>query len=367
MKRCYEKPAKSALVAATALVLTLSISSCERKSRGRESVEEAPINVRAEHPVVRDMEEVIEVHGNLEPLVQAEVVSEVSGSVERLLKDEGDLVKKGELMAKIDDEEYRLSYKQSLSAYRVAKSDYESAKELFELGMSSRSDLEKMRRTYIDAEANLDLARIRLDNTEIKSPISGTVLECNTDLYRQVSAMEPLFRVADVSSFLIYITVTEKEMARIEKEQKVRVRVDALAEDDSSFPFTAQVRKIHPIVDPKTGTVKVEVLLPASDDRLRPGMFARLKIVTSVHRDALVIPRRAFTAEDENHVWVVKGEGASMVRVETGLSNQNGVEIVSGLSPDDLVIVAGQSAITPKSKVHVANIEDEGTGARDGQ
>jgi len=348
------------LYALVVLVSSLALLSCEK--RNEETVtEEAKINVRAESPVIKDMYEVVEVHGNLEPQKQAEVVSEVSGTVMGLYAEEGDKVKRGDVLAKIDDEEYLLNLRQAESAFNVAESDYESTKELFEQGMKSKSELEKMERTYIDAKTNLQMNRIRLKNTEVKTPIGGTVVKRNVDLYRQINAMEPLFRVADLDGFLINITVTEAEVARIRLGQNVKVRIDAVVDDPNSFPFEGTVSKIQPMVDPQTGTVEVEVTLPHPGLGVRPGMFARLKIVTGLHEDTLAIPRRALSSEDEKHVWVVDGDRARMVEIETGLTDAKTIEITSGLSPDDLVIIEGQGALTPKSKINIVNQEEDGS------
>jgi len=331
----------------------------ERSAKGEGLMEEAPINVRAEYPVVRPMEEVIEVHGNLEATEQVDVVTEVSGPIVAIMAKESDQVEPGQVLARIDDEEYKLNLRQSQSAYRVARSDYLTAKQLFDEGMKARSDFEKMKRTYDDARSNLALGRIRLANTEIKSPIKGTVVSKTAEMYHQAGAMEVLFTVADLSGYKVPITVTEAEVAKIQLGQKVRVRIDALAPDADSFPLEGTVSKIQPRVDPQTGTVGVEVSVPEPGANARLGMFTRLKIVTATHPEALVIPRKALSAEDGNHVWTVGSEGPKLAEIQTGLLDQKGVEILSGLAPDDLVIVEGQAALTPKSKLKIVNQEPE--------
>jgi membrane fusion protein (multidrug efflux system) len=334
-----------------------SVISCnfERKARSETVVEEAPIYVHAENPVTRPMEEAIEVYGNLEPVEQVDVVTEVSGTIIEILVEEGDAVEAGKLLARIDDEEYKLNLRQAQSAWRVARSDYRSAKQLYKEGMKSRSEYEKMKRSYEDARSNLALSKIRIKNTEVKSPIRGVVVSRNAEVYHQAGAMEALFTVADLSGFKIPITVTEAEVAKIELNQNVRVRVDALTPDPRAFPIEGSVSRIQPRVDPQTGTVQVEVSVPDPGPRARPGMFARLRIVTAVHESAMVIPRRAMTAEEGDNVWVVAGENAKLVPIKTGLTDDDGIEILSGLSLSDLVIVEGQAAITPKSKIIMVN------------
>ncbi|MFO8058830.1 MAG: efflux RND transporter periplasmic adaptor subunit [bacterium] len=340
------------------IAVFLVLFSCQRKdpSESEEKIEEAPIYVHAVKPELRPMEEVIEVHGNLEAVDKVEVTAKTSGEVVELLTEEGDKVSAGQVLARLEDNEARLSLEQARSAYRVARSDYLSTKELYEQGMKSRSEMEKMKRSYDDARSNLEMAELRLSETRIKSPIKGIVVNRKIELHDRAGAMEQLFTVADLSEFKVPITVTESEVSELERGQEVRVRVDALTDDPSSFPFEGEVSRISPRVDPQTGTVQVEVTLPNQDPRLRVGMFARLKIVTELHPEAMVIPRRAPATEDGNRVWVVKGDGAHMVRIKRGLIDEHGIEVVSGLSPDDKVIVDGQSALTSKSKVVVKEL-----------
>jgi len=348
----------SPILIATLIVLVASSLSCRprnKKAKGDEKIEEAAIAVRVERPSLRKMEEVIEVHGNLEPTEQVDVVTEVSGTVVEVLAEEGDMVKQGDLLARIDDDEYQISLRQAKAAYRVAEFDYKSTKTLYDEGMKSRSEFEKMRRSYLDSKANLETYQLRVANTRIEAPIEGMVVARNIEPYHQANAMEVLFTVADLSSYEITITVTEAEVAKLRLGQQVRVRVDALADDHDSFGLVATVRRIQPRVDPTTGSVQVEIELPDPGPGARMGMFTRLRIVTAVHENAMVIPRRALSTENENSVWVADDGKPKQAKVRTGLVDRLGIEILEGLDRDSMVIVEGHAALTEKSKINVVN------------
>ncbi len=345
----------------------LLLFSCERKDTSglEEKIEEAPIYVHAVKPEIRPVEEVIEIHGNLEAINRVDVTAKTSGEVVEILVEEGDTVSSGALLARVEDEEAQLSLEQARSAFRVARSDYVSTRELYEEGMKSRSELEKMKRSYDDARSNLKISKLRLSYTRVRSPQSGTVVSRNIELHDQVGTMEQLFTVADLSEFKIPITVTESEVSKLSLGQKVRVRIDALARA-SSFPFEGRVSRIAPRVDPQTGTVEIEVTLSNEDPRMRVGMFARLKIVTALHPQAMVIPRRTPATEDGRHVWIVEGDGARLVNIEPGLVDKEGIEVLSGLSRDDRVIVDGQDALTSKSKVVAKELPSRKSSAASG-
>ncbi len=349
------------LVLTFALIICLAPFSCKRRQKDNNpgKLDQALINVLAVHPQVRGMEAVIEVHGNLAPSEEVDVVAETSGTVVEVLVKEGDRVRAGELLARLDDKEARLSLDQAETTFEVMESDYLRTRELYSDGMASRSDFEKVKRSFQDAKSNLEMTRLRLKDTVIKSPIAGLLVERNIEPYQRVGAMESLFKVADVSAFRIPVTVTEAEVAKIRTGQKVRIRVDAVSDNPGSYPFQGDVERIKPMVNPNTGTVELEVLMPAGHPGLRLGMFARLMIVTDVHEDAVVVPRRALVADQTDQVWVVEGDRAGLVEVKTGLRDEKGVEVLEGVSKDDLVITEGQSALTPKSRINIVNPEDD--------
>ncbi len=340
------------------LVLALSVSviiGCDIKKNDEDMIE-AAISVYAKRPVVRSMEEVIEVHGNLDPFMRADLVSEVSGTVVELNAEEGDTVSKGDVLARIDDEEHRLNLQQAQSSYRVGRSDYYSAKELYNQGMKSKSELDKLKKTYDDSRANLKMQKIRVGNTKIKSPFDGVVLKRNVELYKLANAMELFYIIADLSEYKILVTVTESEVAKIKVGQMVRVRVDAVSKGDDIFDLEGKVKRIQPMVDPQTGTVEVEVSLSSDNPALKTGMFTRLKIVTAVHDFALVIPRRAIVSEaGKDYVWIAKGETAGRVEINPGLRDEDGVQILSGVSKTDLVITDGHASLKTESKVKVVD------------
>jgi membrane fusion protein, multidrug efflux system len=345
--------------AAMGLMLVLALAAagpkCQRSDQAKNDAPatEAAIKVRAEHPAPRSMEEVIEVHGNLDPVEQVDVVCEVSGTIVAINVQAGDPVDKGQLLAKIDDQEYQLNLRQAETALSVARSDYNSTKVLFDQGMKSKQEMEKIKRAYDDAQTNHALSRRRLDRCEIKSPLKGVVVARKAEVYHQAGAMEVLFTIADLSSYIVKITVTEGEVAKLRVGQPVRVRVDALTAAPEEFPLAGTVKRIQPKVDPQTGTVEVEVAIEGPGPGARVGMFTRLRIVTAVHENALVISRRALSGEGGDMVWVIDGEHGRLTEIKTGLIDQTGIEVLAGLSPEDQVITDGYAALTEKSRIEI--------------
>jgi membrane fusion protein (multidrug efflux system) len=316
------------------------------------------INVEAAYPERRDMDEVIEVNGNLEPVVHVEIFARQSGLIEEIFKEEGDRVEKDDLLAKVDDDEIRLSYEQARLAYQVAREKYQRYKGLFQKNMVSTQEFEDIERAYNDAKVNMDSARLRLEYTDITTPVSGTVVERMCEPQQLVGTMEKVFAVAQLHQFKIPIFITEAEIGKIEENQDVRIRVDALNPDPAVYPYTGYIDHISPRINPSNGMVEVRVMLK-NPGELKMGMFCRLKIITARRTDALVIPKKALMGEEINQVWVVDGDRGQLREVVTGIRDDKYVEILSGIKPEEMVITEGQTALTEKSRIRIVNMQDE--------
>jgi RND family efflux transporter MFP subunit len=345
------------------LVLGLGACDSERwkklKERGQgagdPAIEVAAINVEAAYPVRRDMEEVLELTGNLEPIEKVDVYTKQSGMLKRVEVMAGDSVAVNQLLAKVDDEELQLSYRQAESAYRVSKKKYESYRNLFQQKMVSAQEFNDLERAFRDADINRDMARIRLENTEIRTPMAGTVVDRRCDPNQLVGSMESLFTVARLDRYRIPISVTESEIGKIQAGQSARIRVDAVASAAGEYPYQGVIAEISPMVNPQNGMVAVKVEVSNPGGELKMGMFARLRIITAVRGQALAIPKKALAGEGVNQVWVVEGEHGRLTPVEVGLRDNEYVEILSGLEPGQMLIVEGHAALTEKNRIQVVN------------
>jgi RND family efflux transporter MFP subunit len=349
------------VVGLSAASLILGLGACDsehwKKIKGKAdaAVEVAAINVEAAFPVFRDMEEVLELTGNLEPIEKVEVYAKQGGTLNSVAVKAGDLVKTNQLLAKVDDKELRLSYNQSASAFLSIKEKYQRYQDLYAKKMVSAQDYQDLERAFRDAKINLDMAQIRLENAEIRTPIAGTVVDRRCDPNQLVGSMESIFTVARLDRYRIPISVTESEIGKIKLGQPVKIRVDAVAGNREGYPFQGAIVEISPMVNPQNGMVAVKLEVPNPGGELKMGMFARLRIITATRAKALAIPKKALAGEEVNQVWVVDGDHGRLAPVKLGLRDNEYVEVLSGLDPGNLVIVEGHAALTEKNRIQVVN------------
>ncbi len=280
-----------------------------------------------------------------------------AGQVIALLKEEGDPVRVGTIMARLDADAAQISVAQREVAYREAKQRYEREDALFERNLGSKQSYENAKTQFESSKAQLEQAKLDLSYTAIRSPIEGIMTLRNIEVGNMVTNNQVVASVAKFDPLLARIQVTEKDFGKITVGQTARITVEAAPERE----FAGTVKMISPVVDPESGTVKVTVEIPRTDaSLLRPGMFASVYIITETRRNTLVIPKKALVLEGEgNQVFTFEtdpesGRGqAQRRRIEIGFTDSDRLEILSGLSQGEQVITVGQEGLRPGSSVRL--------------
>ena len=286
---------------------------------------------------------------NLEVPGDAQVVAKTSGVLLRVLVEEGDQVRAGQVLAQIDPERPRLEAARQQAAMRRLQANFERSKELFERKLVSADAHDQLRYEYEAAKAAYGLARLELSYTAITAPISGVIAERMAKPGNLIPLNAPLYRIVDTSRLEAVLNVPEREMATMQAGLPIRMMVDALA----GQVFEGVVDRISPVVDAQTGTFRV-VGVFRGQDRLKPGMFGRLSIVYDERASALTVPRIALAeGSGESAVFVVE-EGKAVRRVlQLGYVNGDYAEVLSGIEPGEKVITRGRVAVRDGAPVEV--------------
>lgn len=338
-----------------ALLCVLLVGACQPKqpSEAENSEEEArPVPVETSAPVRGDVYAMYTGTAPIEAFAEADVIAKVGGEVRELLVEEGDDVRKGQVLARLDGERLRLELNESEAKLRKLQRDYERNIDLKAKGLISDGDFEKIKYEMEALEAAFNLAGLELDYTQIRAPIDGVVAQRFVKLGNTISEGEALFRVTSLDPLVTYLHVPEREYRNIDPGQPVGIEIDALPGET----IVASVSRVSPVVDPQTGTFKITVEIVDEKRRIKPGMFGRIGVIYDVHHNALQIPRSAII-EDQGatSVFIVEDGRALRRTVETGYSNRGMVEVVSGLDDDERVVTVGQSSLKQDSRVTVIN------------
>jgi len=343
-----------------AVALIFLLSGCQQgegvAGNDEEEKEEAPpIPVETSKPSRGDIYAVYTGTAPIEAFAEANVVGKVGGEVREILVEEGDAVTKGQILARLDGDRLRLELSQSEAQLRKLQRDYERNVDLSEKGLISAGDFDKIKFETEALQATFNLAKLELDYTQIRAPIDGVISERFIKLGNTISASDPVFRITSFEPLVVYLHVPEREYRNIGAGQTVGIDIDAL----QGPPIVATVTRVSPIVDPETGTFKITIEIYDEQRRIKPGMFGRISVIYDQHANVLQVPRSAIIEEvGQTSVFVVENDIAIRRFVETGFSDEGLIEITSGLTDDEFVVIVGQIGLKPDAKVTVINADD---------
>lgn len=330
--------------------LAFGLAGCHGKAASTpEAAPPAPVEVA---PAARG--EMLAVYSGTAPVEadgEAVVVAKVGGELRQLLVEEGATVRKGQVLARLDGERLRLEAAQARAQLSKLERDYKRNVELQQRGLVAVSAFENLRYEVDAARAAYELTALQLSYTEIRAPIDGVVAERFVKTGNTLNPNDKLFRIADLSPLVAHVHVPESELWKLRTGQVASAQVDAAGGN-----FQSVIRRISPVVDSNTGTFKVTLELRDPGRRLKPGMFARIDIVHERRANVVRVARAALVEDDGNRrVFVVRSGKAVSRPVVLGLSNGPLVEVVSGVTAGEAVVVVGQGTLKEGSPVRVVN------------
>lgn len=339
-----------------------------------------------------DIMESITASGTINPLSTVSVGSQASGRIAEIYVDYNSVVKKGQLLALIDQENAKATVQQREAALEIAKAQvdveennikyYKKAlnriSKLNASKYSTEKDLEAAERDYDNAvaqlaleqaqvkqaQASLNSAQTELSYTEIKAPVDGIVISKAVEVGQTVAASfetPELFSVAeDLTKMQIEASVVEADIAKVKEGQKVRFTVDSYA-DDYFYGTVTQVRN-EATTTSNVVTYTVVIGIDNSDMRLKPGMTANVEIITAEEKDVMLVPNQAlrFYIDDsdtakrykDRGVWIIKNGHPERVTVKIGVSDDDNTQILeSTLKIGDEVIVSKELSAADTQKM----------------
>lgn len=347
-------PAVIALVAA-------SLTGCgvgEAKSNeALADAETTALPVVVTSPETSDIYATYKTTANIVADSEAPILSRVTGTVVEILVEEGDEVREGQLLARLDGDRLALELLEARVKLEQATRELQRLSQLSQRGLVSAASIDGLRYEVESLEATYALKKLEHGYTEIRATIPGVVSAREIKVGTQMKVGDTAFRITNTDKLVAYMTIPQTELAKFSVGHEATVRVDAMPE----FAFHATVERISPTIDTRTGTFRATASIDNVDGALAPGMFARFTIAYDRHADALVIPFAATIQEDGVTVVYVVNEGTAERRpVRTGIVSDGKVEILSGLDANDLVVLTGQSGLRDGSRVLASIGQDLG-------
>ena len=285
----------------------------------------------------------------LEPRGESQVVAKTSGVALGVMVEEGQSVRAGQPLVRLDPDRARLAVAQAEAQMHKLENNYRRAQQLVGQQMISANDVDQIKYDLENARAQHRMAALELSYATVTAPISGVIATRSIKTGNFVQINTPIFRIVDDSRLEATLNVPERELATLKAGQPVTLAVDALP----GQTFTGTVDRISPVVDSGSGTFRVVSTFDGGG-LLQPGMFGRIRIGYDQRADALVVPRTALLDDEgDPAVFVVREGKAVRVPVKLGYMDGEWVEVREGLKIGDGVVTAGKIALRDGTPVEV--------------
>lgn len=288
--------------------------------------------------------------GTVEGIRQGSIAAEIPQKVTAILKEVGDQVRAGEIILRLDPDNPRpgfIRFKQARADYEWARQNLERMKSLHAEGAISDQALDDVRTRFEVARADYEAARTTV---ELDAPIAGVVTYIGVTVGEQVAPGQRLATVAQVDRVRIVLDVSESEVRLLRRGQPVRVPSSVTGGPG----LTGEVEQVALSADPQTRLFQVKLLVENSGRYLLPGSLVPAEVLINSREAVFRVPARAVLTNRVPAVFVVTGEGrAERQAIRTGISDGELIEVVSGLSVGEQVVVAGQSRLSGGEKVKI--------------
>jgi len=322
-------------------------SGCSKKEINNETQKVIPVEVTVVKKSSIDRD--IELVGTLSAWKEANLGAQTSGRIQKIYVEEGSRVKEGDLLFEMDDTQLT----QAKIQYQIAKDNYERMKPLYETGSISQSQYDQIKAAYETAEKNYNLL---LTNTQFRAPFSGIITAKKLNdgevfLLAPTGGAPTIVTLMQINPLKLLLNVSENNFKDIKIGQTVEIRSDIFPNEI----FKGNISRINPTINALTRTFEVEVKIPNPQEKLRPGMFVRAKILLG-KTDGILVNRAAILKQigtSAHYAFIIKNNIAKRVDVTIGKEFDSVVEITSGLSEGDFLVTNGQGVLKNGNQVEI--------------
>ncbi|WP_179344344.1 efflux RND transporter periplasmic adaptor subunit [Winogradskyella ursingii] len=307
---------------------------------------------------------VLELQGNVTTKNLLTITPEFNGILTNVYVKEGQKVRKGQLLAKIDDGGLSQQVAQLQIQADLAKTTFERQKRLWDQNIGSEIQYLQAKSTYESQQEAVNQLNRQIAKTTVRAPFSGTIDDVITEQGSVVAAGQtPLMRIVNLDDMYIETEVPERYVANVTVGKSVKVDLPVLGKT-----IDTKVRQASNFINPANRTFKVEIAIPNENKSIKPNLTARLKINDYTNENALLIPQSVISenAEGEQYVYVVSDKGADgigkakRVIVETGRQQGDVIEVLNGLEAGAEIIKEGARSVRDGQSVEVINYKVDG-------
>lgn len=355
------------------LVTSLLLVACGKNKEAKDTKNNAAVteteisakSVEVAEVTTREMSKLFESSAVWEPLAKVNFSTDKGGTVEKIYKRNGEIVKKGEIIVKLSDAQTeanflqaKANYQSATSNYNIAKNNYQKFKTLYDKQLISYLEFSNYEVTFTSAQGNLEVAKAAYMNAQnsysklvARAEINGIIGNLFIKEGNDIAAKETLFTILNDKKMQAYVGVTPEAISKVKIDDEINVKIDALARE-----YKAKITELNPIADSTTKNFRVKLTLDNPDGEIKDGMFGNVVIpvgessVLSVEDEAII------TRDLVNYVFKYEDGKAKQVEVTLGATNLPYTEISSPeIKEGDKIIVKGLFGLQNNDNVEIKN------------
>ena len=314
------------------------------------TIEAVPVEVALAH--TGEISSYLLFNSTIETEAAVEIFPQISGMVERVAVEEGDRVEFGDTLVAIEDDQLRIANREAQVNLDYQQTGYKRTEEMFRRKLISDQEFET--RKYELEQARLRVERTQLDlaHAAILAPFSGVITERYVQVGARVGSGSKLYDLIKLDDMIARVFVPGQYLSAINNGQQSVITSEFLPDKS----FKGWVKRISPVVDPRSGTFKVTVGVRDRFEYLRPGLFVSVRIVTDTHEKAILIPKQAIVYDGgDKFVFAVDDTVAVRVKLQPGFEDVEYVEALADVEAGSSIIIVGQNGLKDGTRVRVVN------------
>ncbi len=285
--------------------------------------------------------------GSLVAKERVDLVSEVSGRVIDIRFKEGEFVRRGTVLVKLNDDELQTQLKRAQYQYGLLKEKLERQKILLNKDAVSREDFDQVQTEYNVLSQDIEQLKSKIDKCEVKAPFDGMLGFRNVSLGAYLVPNSKITTLVDIKNLVIEFSIPEKYATK-----KLIGSIAKFTVQGSTKEYSARVYAIDPELDVKTRSIMFRAAYTNSDGLLRPGMSAKVSLATGQSSSSIYVPNEALISDISGKlIWIIREGKAKSIIVKTGVRTIDKIEILDGINQGDSVITTGLMQVRPGSPV----------------
>ncbi len=292
----------------------------------------------------------INLPGYIVPWTRLRLMAKLNGTITEMLAGEGDHVKKGDIIARMENDDFRIALERAEASYNLAKADYGRDKSIYEKGVIPTATLDTNRTNMQKAKADYENAKLQLSRTTITSPMDGIISSMDAKVGLQLAVGDPIAEILEIDRMKGVIGIPESDVTAVRKLDEVDLTVQALGDRI----ITGKEHFLSPSPDTSARLYNLELEIDNRSGELLDGMFVRADVVKQQVNDTIAVPfYSVISRNDEQYVFIEKDGLAHKRKVSLGIMEKWMVQVTAGLHPGDKLLIEGHRDVEDNQQVKI--------------